>query len=128
MRRRPPRRDTVAAAPVEGPLREGIEIRTERLAMGICTSEGTATIRLSGVLDATSGELLVRVAQRLVRAGNPHVAVDCGGLSSCGAAGLAALGTLARMPEVGSLDLVGAAEDLAITGRREERDGGHVPA
>ena len=84
----------------------------DRLSIGAGLADGVLTLRLAGTLDRRSRPLLLRVAQRGVRAGTGDVVLDCAALASCDDCGIDALGLLPRLPGIRSVVLHHADEDL----------------
>jgi anti-anti-sigma factor len=104
-------------------IQSGAEITAASLTIGVLSADGTALLRLEGDLDAGSAPTLMAVGRTLVDGGSEHVVLDCDRLRFCDSAGLHALASLRRQPEVRSVSLVRTSATLRrlleITGLRE---------
>lgn len=100
--------------------RGGIEVRTDGLAIGVLSADGTALLRLDGQLDAASAPDLLQVGRSLAGAGSQHFVFDCAHLRFCDTAGLTAFTSIRRDPQVQTVALVRTpapiAKLLALTG------------
>ena len=93
-------------------LESGVEITAASLRIGVLTTDATARLRLEGDLDAGSAPTLVAVGRTLVDGGSEHIVLDCERLRFCDSAGIHALASLQRPPEVRSVSLVQASATL----------------
>lgn len=104
-------------------LQSGAEITAASLTIGVLSADGTALLRLEGDLDAGSAPTLIAVGRTLVDGGSEHIVLDCDRLRFCDSAGIHALASLRRPPEVRSVSLVRTSATLRrlleITGLQE---------
>ncbi|QYG93175.1 STAS domain-containing protein [Iamia sp. SCSIO 61187] len=87
-------------------LQTGVEITAASLTIGVLSADDTALLRLEGDLDAGSAPTLIAVGRTLVDGGSEDIVLDCDRLRFCDSAGIHALASLHRQPEVRSVSLV----------------------